>query len=533
MPGFAFSLQIAAQAPTRARAEGILQSVLDSYNTFQSMHNVLKEKTGLFRSIMGIIYYYINIFSKNQVAKLSPRAQYLSSEELASQFHLPHAGLASLKNLAWGKTLLGEPPENLPAFSRIPEEQRSEVNFIAKTEFKNSEQVFGLKTIDRRRHVYAIGKTGTGKSTLLANMIINDLKHDHGLAVIDPHGDLIETLLDYIPCHRINDTIVFDPSDPAASPQLNVFEGESVVHRELIASSILSIFQKLYAHSWGPRLEYILRNTLLTLLSEDARLQDITDLLTNEKFRRKVVDRLQDPVLRAFWENEFERMPEKLRQESISPILNKVGQFVTSPLVRRVLNARKSSFSIESVMNDRKILLMNVSQGKLGEDTASLLGAMLITKIQLAAMNRVNIPEEQRQDFYLYIDEFQNFATTSFVKILSEARKYRLNLTLANQYIAQLPEDVRTALFGNAGSLISFVVGAEDARHLQREFGKAYTQEDFVALDRYQVLCKLMIDGQVARPFPAHTLPLADSRNGDRKKVLEISRERWRGKEEG
>lgn len=520
-PGFAFSLHLIAQAPTKERVEALLQSTLTSFMVFQTGQNQLKPVTSL--------------RSKNwrQVCahRTKPRNQYLSSEELASQFHLPHKGLSGIKNLSWGKTLLGEPPENLPTFARTPESERNELNLFGKAVFKNSEQIFGLKTNDRRRHIYAIGKTGTGKSTLLANMIINDLKHDKGVAVIDPHGDLIETVLDYIPKHRVNDTIVFDPSDPESSPQLNIFEGESVVHRELIASSILSIFQKLYAHSWGPRLEYILRNTLLTLLSEEARLQDIIELLTNDRYRAKVVDRLQDPVLRAFWINEFERMPERLRSESISPVLNKVGQFVTSPMVRRVLNARKSSFSIEEVMNDRKILLMNVSQGKLGEDTASLLGALLITKIQLAAMNRVNITEEERQDFYLYIDEFQNFATNSFVKILSEARKYRLNMTLANQYIAQIPPEVRAAIFGNAGSLISFVVGADDAHHLHKEFGQLYTQEDFVSLDRYQILCKLMIDGQVARPFPAYTLGLATSRNEGREKVLKVSRERWGGKE--
>jgi len=521
-PSFAFSLHITAQAPTKARAEALLESVATGFMVFQTGYNQIKSATTLLS----------NKTSRTLTDhRVSPRAQYLSSEELASQFHLPHKGLEGIKNLAWGKTLLGEPPENLPTFTHTPEAQRQELNLFAKTEYKNNEQVFGLKTNDRRRHIYTVGKTGTGKSTLLANMIINDLKHDEGVAVIDPHGDLIETVLNYIPKHRVNDTIVFDPSDPESSPQLNIFEGESVVHRELIASSILSIFQKLYAHSWGPRLEYILRNTLLTLLSEEARLQDIIELLTNDRYRAMVVNRLQDPVLRSFWINEFERMPDKLRAESISPILNKVGQFVTSPLVRRVLNARKSSFSIENVMNDKKILLMNVSQGKLGEDTASLLGALLITKLQLAAMNRVTMKEDDRQDFYLYIDEFQNFATTSFVKILSEARKYRLNLTLANQYIAQIPDDVRSAIFGNAGSIISFVTGADDAYHLQKEFGQIYTQEDFVSLDRYQILCKLMIDGQVAHPFPAYTLGLATSRNEGKEKVLRVSRERWAGRE--
>ena len=398
---------------------------------------------------------------------------------------------------------------------------------FAKTEFKNQARIFGIKEADLRRHFYVIGKSGTGKSTLLSNMIINDLKHGKGVGVIDPHGDLVETVLNYIPKSRINDVIIIDPTDPEAVVKLNLFEGGSTVHRELIASGIVAIFQKLYAHSWGPRLEYILRNTLLTLLSQNAKLEDILRMLTDAHYRAKVIDRMDDLVLKSFWEEEFNKLQERQRTEAISPILNKVGQFVTSPLIRNIVNTNQSSFSIEDAMNQGKILIVNLSQGKLGEDNTALLGAMLITKIQLAAMNRVYLPEEERRDFHLYIDEFQNFATTSFIKILSEARKYRLSLILANQYIAQIPDDIKAAIFGNVGSMASFILGAQDAEFMNKEFGNRYSQEDLVSLARYQIVVKLMIDNHSSNPFPAYTLPQASSANQNKEKVIKVSRERY------
>ena len=470
-------------------------------------------------------------FLKRAVARHLPftSRQHLSLDELATLFHMPNERLSPIPNIAWGKTLLGEPPENLPIISRETSlEEKKDINAYARTMHKNVSTVFGIKRPDRRRHMYVIGKTGTGKSTLLANMAINDLKNNEGICVIDPHGDLVEELLNYIPSHRINDVVYFNPADPEKTVKINLFEGENVAHRELIASGIVSIFQKLYAYSWGPRLEYILRNALLTLLESDqAKMSDILDLLTNQKMREKIVENLDDQVLKNFWLYEFNKMPDRQRMEAIAPILNKVGQFVSSPLVRNVVNASKSSFSIEDVMNQGKILLVNLSQGKLGEDNATLLGAMLITKIQLAAMGRVYSNEEDRKDFYLYVDEFQNFATESFNKILSEARKYRLNLILANQYIAQIPEDVQKAIFGNCGTMVSFVMGAEDAQVFSKEFGEKYSQEDLVSLGRYQIINKITIDNIVSMPFPAATLSLAKSHNKNRDKVITVSRERY------
>lgn len=518
-PSFRFALHLVVQAPDHQRLEHLERSLSEALNVFQSPLNALER-------------HRYRCWKRRQLSQIlnrqvRPLKQVLSSHELTTLYHLPNQTLATIRNIAWGKRLLGEPPPDLPLHATTSPQARDALNVVGRVAFKNRQQTFGLRRDDRRRHMYVVGKTGVGKSTLLANMIINDLRHDEGLAVIDPHGDLIDTVLDYIPRHRINDTVVLDPADPEAVVKLNLFEGGSVVHRELIASGLVAMFHKLYGHSWGPRLEHILRNALLTLLSRQAKLEDVIRLLTDESYRQRVLDKLEDPVLRAFWRDEYEGMHDRQRAEAIAPVLNKIGQFVSSPLVRRVANAQKSSIDIDDIMNRRKILLVNVSQGKLGEDNAALLGAMLITKLQLAAMNRVYQPEDQRPDFFLYIDEFQNFATDSFIKILSEARKYRLNLVLANQYIAQLPPDVRAAIFGNAGNLFSFTVGAQDAALLQREFSNLYMPDDLVGLGRYQVICKLMIRSQVSAPFPARTLPLAATRNQGRDKVLRVSRERY------
>lgn len=516
---FQVSLKLLVDSPTKDRSESILTSLVGTLSAFESQTNGFILRRPLIRKQALTD----EILSRSVKFK----AQYLSTEELATIYHLPGKIQSSLRNIAWGKNLLGEPPANLPVYSSIPEEERVNVNLFGSVEFKNQSQIFGIKREDRRRHMYAIGKSGTGKSTLLANMIIHDLKHGEGLAVIDPHGDLIETVLNYIPKNRINDVILFDPSDKEAVVKLNLFEGGSTVHRELIASGIVSIFQKMYANSWGPRLEYILRNTLLSLLSTNAKLEDVVRMLTDKKYRDRVATDLPDQVLKNFWFAEFNTMMDRQRSEAIAPILNKVGQFVTSPLIRNVVNAQVSSFDIEQVMNEGKILLVNVSQGKLGEDNAALLGAMMITKIQLAAMNRVYMEEDKRRDFYLYIDEFQNFATTSFTKILSEARKYRLNLILANQYMDQIPDDVKAAIFGNAGTIVSFILGAGDADRMKKEFGNKYTDEDLVSLARYQIIVKLMIDNTMSTPFPAQTLGLAKSSNQNREKVIRVSRERY------
>jgi hypothetical protein len=457
-----------------------------------------------------------------------PSYQYLNLGELATLFHFPSEKLAKIKNISWAHKFLGEPPESLPVAANLTEEEKKDVNFFARTEYKNQPTVYGVKKRDRRKHVYVIGKTGTGKTTLIANMAINDIRNQEGLAVIDPHGDLTEILLDYIPSYRLNDVVYLDPSDIKHPFYLNVLEVNNKEQMELVVSGIVAIFQKLYAYSWGPRLEYILRNVMLTLVQRPgSTLVDVPFMLSDDNFRQKVVEKCTDPIMRNFWNNEFAKMHERLRSEAISPILNKVGQFVSSPMIRNIIGHPHSTINLEKFMNEGKIVLVNLSQGKLGEDNATLLGAMIITKMQLAAMNRVYQKEEERRDFYLYVDEFQNFATKSFIKILSEARKYRLNLTVANQYIGQLEEEVIKAIFGNVGTLMSFLVGAQDAYHLSREFGKIYTEEDLVKIGNYEIINKLSIDNLTSPPFYASTLPLPNCRTQNREKAIRLSTERY------
>jgi len=403
-----------------------------------------------------------------------------------------------------------------------------DVTIIGQTNFRGRAQPFGIYTDDRRRHVYIIGKTGVGKTTLMENMIRQDIMRGLGVALVDPHGDVAEGLLNAIPKHRINDVIYFDPADVDYPIAFNVLEAVDPQYKYLVSSGLIGSLKKIWADSWGPRLEYILRNTILALLDyPSSTMLGILRMLGDKTYRKKVVDKIQDPVVKSFWLNEFAGYNERFRSEAISPIQNKVGQFLTSSIIRNIVAQPKSTIDMKDIMDNRKILLINVSKGRIGEDNSSLLGAMLITRLQLAAMDRAKISEQQRQDFYLYVDEFQNFATESFATILSEARKYRLNLTIAHQYIAQMEEPVQDAVFGNAGTIISFRVGAADGEYLEKEFFPTFTQTDLVNLDKYNAYIKLMINGITSKPFSMQTIPPSGETFGEREKVLAVSRERY------
>ena len=464
---------------------------------------------------------------KNALERRVSSNNILNILELATIWHLPSEKI-KVTGIAWGTKVLSEPPENLPNAITATEEDKAHINFFGKTIFKNRDTIFGIKDIDRRRHVWAIGKTGTGKSTLIANMAIDDLKKDRGVAIIDPHGDLSDIILDYIPKRRINDVIYFNPADKDYPIIINPLEVTNNEEVELVVSGLMSIFTKIWANVWSARMEYILRNTILTLAHvENSTLNDIINLLTNKNYRHRIENNIKDPALKRYWTDEYDKMPDRLREEAISAVLNKVGQFVTSPMIRSILSVPKSSISLDDAMNQGKIVIANLSQGRLGEDNAALLGAMLITKFQLAAMHRVSIDEDARRDFYLYVDEFQNFATSSFIKIMSEARKYRLDIMLANQYMAQIPEDVTKAILGNAGTVMTFAVGANDADILTREFAEVFSAQDLINLGKYQIATKMTIDGQITRPFVATTLPLPISKNQNKEKVINSSRQRW------
>ncbi|HJV32422.1 MAG TPA: type IV secretion system DNA-binding domain-containing protein, partial [Patescibacteria group bacterium] len=410
-------------------------------------------------------------------------------------------------------------------------DHENEVTLFGETNFRNQKRKFGIKTDDRRRHMYVVGKTGMGKTTLLENMVLSDIHAGHGLAYIDPHGDTAKTLLDFIPPHRINDVVYVNPADMDFPIGFNILEVADESQKHLVAAGLMGVFKKIWPDVWSSRMEYILLNTIMALLDfPGSTLLGINRLLSDEEYRKRVVSLIQDPVVKTFWVKEFASFSEKYRTEAIAPIQNKVGQFLSASIIRNIVAQVKSTINIREIMDTRKIFIVNLSKGLIGEENSRLLGAMIITRLQLAAMERVDMPEKDRQDFYLYVDEFQNFATESFANILSEARKYRLALIVAHQYIEQLEEEVRDAVFGNVGTLIAFRVGAADAAYMENEFMPRFTPEDLVNLTKFQIYLKLMIDGASSEPFSANTLAPIAQRTNSTEKVVKVSRERYASK---
>lgn len=415
-----------------------------------------------------------------------------------------------------------------------------EITFFAKTNFRNQNVKFGIKSSDRQRHMYVIGKTGMGKTTLLENIVMQDIANGHGVAYIDPHGDTAEKLIKAIPSHRINDVVYFNPADTENPIAFNILEsvngGED---KNRVASGMMGVFKKIWPDVWSARMEYILSNTILALLDyPGSTMLGVNRMMNDKKYRQRVYEKIQDPIVKTFWLDEFEAWDDKFRKEAVAAIQNKVGQFLSSFLIRNIVGQAKSTINMRDIMDNEKILIVNLSKGRIGEDAMRLLGGMIVTKIQLAAMERVDMPEEERKNFYLTVDEFQNFVTESFANILSEARKYRLNLLVAHQYINQLVVDsnsvVRDAIFGNVGTIISFRVGAEDAEFLEKEFEPVFTANDIVNLPKYNIYLKLMIDGIAGNAFSATALPPIDigGTRENAEKVIRISRERYTVKRE-
>ena len=403
------------------------------------------------------------------------------------------------------------------------------ITLIGETTFRNARRKFGIKIDDRRRHVYTVGKTGMGKTVMLENMAIQDIQDGNGLGFVDPHGDAAERLLNFVPSSRINDVVYINPADLDFPVAFNIMEQVDIEHRHLVAGGLMGVFKKIWPDVWSARMEYILNNCILALLEyPGATLLGVNRMLSDAEYRKKVVDKITDPVVKAFWVQEYARYTQRYEVEATAAIQNKVGQFISAPLIRNIIGQVTSSIDMRKIMDEKKILIMNLSKGRVGEDSSRLLGALLITKLQLAAMSRVDIPEEKRNDFYLYVDEFQNFATQSFINVLSEARKYRLALILGHQYITQMEEEVRDAVFGNVGTLISFRVGAEDAEWLEKEFTPEFLATDIVNLAKYNIYLKLMIDGLAGRPFSAQTMPpWPQPKESFADKIIKVSRERY------
>lgn len=520
--GFYVSVRVLASCGSNEKVDSRLRAVLASLNQFSIANlngfvaEIDKDHAQSFRDYTNRVISY-------------PESFILSTEELASVYHYP-SGSFEAPNISWVYSKSSEPPSNLPTEDCV---------YIGETMFRNKKVKFGIKNgDDRLRHMYLIGKSGTGKSTLIYTMACQDIKNGAGGGVLDPHGETIESILERIPDNRIDDVVIVDPSDSERPVGLNLLEMEDPSQKNLMASGLVAAIKQHFEYSWGPRLEYLLNYAILTLLDvPGTSILGITRLLEDQNYQRYILHQVKDPVVVRFWEKEYKEIKgnQKFATEAIAPIQNKVNRFLASSTIRDILGQKNSTINIWDIMNSGKILLINLSKGKIGSDNANLLGALLVSRIQFYALQRARIPYEKRTPFYLYVDEFQNFASGSFGEILSESRKYKLGLYLTHQYTEQLPEELLHAVYGNVGTLLAFSLGAPDAKALEHEFAPYFTQEDILSLERFQVYIKLMIDGMTSHPFSGRILiPWSDELLGtmipktpNRERVLELSRQKY------
>lgn len=520
--GYEVALRIVHAGNDRALSRVRIQSLVGAFKQFNDSNNGFK----IAEQISGesaLKRYRSRLFAK--------KGFILNIEELASLFHLPHKNVET-PGTVWATTKTAEPPSNLP---RVESSKDDSISAVGTTNFRGNQSQFGLKRADRGRHIYIVGQTGTGKSGLLELLAISDIYHKQGIAIIDPHGDFASDLLHYMPKDRVDDVIYFDPADTASPIAFNPLEVTDPSLKGHIASEVVGVLERMFGYSWGPRLEYILRYTILALLDyPNATMLGITRMLTEKDFRVKVIKQVDDPVVKNFWVNEFPSWSEKFAAEAVSPVLNKVGAFTQNPLIRNIVGQPKSAFDIRKIMDEGKILIVNLSRGKVGEDNAATLGALMVTKIQLAAMSRANLENlDQRRPFYLYVDEFQNFATSSFAVILSEARKYGLYLTIANQYVAQLAPEVRDAVFGNVGTMVIFRIGADDAQYITKYVEPVFEGQNLINLHNRHFVISMSIDGEKVPPFTGTTLNLPEPPPSSADQIIKNSRSRYsRPKEE-
>ncbi len=465
---------------------------------------------------------------------LEGNAFVLSNEEIATLWHVPNI-LVKTPNFDWVLSRKLEPPVDLPVMKEGEKGGAEDMTVLGEALFRGHRTRFGIMPDDRRRHMYVIGKTGMGKSTLLENMIHSDIIAGKGLALIDPHGDLVEAVLKFIPKERCNDVILFDPADKEFPMAFNMLSCKDPEQRPLVVSGLMSIFKKLWPEAFSGRMEYILRNTLLALIEAgNQSMLGIMRMFSDAVFRKKILEHVQNHMVKSFWEDEFTSWSEKYQTEALAAIQNKVGQLLSAPLIRNIVGQVVSKVDFRHAMDTGKIVLMNLSKGRLGEDNSAFLGSMFVTKFQLDAMSRADIPEKERRDFYLYVDEFQNFATESFATILSEARKYRLNLTVAHQYVNQLLLEgnstaLRDAVFGNVGSMVCFQVGSDDAEPLSLQFEEMVLPKDILSLPKYHAYLRLMIKGVPSKPFSVNCLPPPVVKLDEKRieTIRRLSRERY------
>ncbi|HIA91590.1 TPA: DUF87 domain-containing protein [Candidatus Saccharibacteria bacterium] len=511
--GYEVKIRIVYLGDNESTAKIRMQSLVGTFKQFNSTNlNGFKQRKSSFDA---------SVVREYRARYFAGKGFTLNTEELASIWHLPHTNVET-PNIVWTKTNVAEPPSQLPTLTNASEE---ELSLFGVTNFRGSNLQFGLRRKDRARHLYIIGQTGTGKSGLLNLLTLSDIYHHEGFALVDPHGDYAQNMLRYIPQERAKQVVYFNPADTEHPLAFNPMEVTDPKLKGHISSELVGVLKRMF-DSWGPRLEYILRYTILALLDyPNSTMLDITRMLTNKGFRDEVIDHITDPVVRSFWVAEFNSWEPRFQTEAVAPILNKVGAFVANPMVRNIVGQPQSSFNIRQVMDQGGILIVNLSRGLVGEDNAAILGALMVTKIQLAAMSRADMPEDQRRPFYLYVDEFQNFATDSFSVILSEARKYGLKLTVANQYINQMIPEVRDAIFGNVGSIVAFRVGAEDGRILEKYFEPYFTANDLVNTTNRYFTAALSIDGEKSKAFSASTLNIPPTEQDLSPVIIENSRQ--------
>ena len=513
--GYQVKIRIAYLGPDEASAKQRLQAIIGGFKQFNTTNLNGFTNTKMYNSREFLEDYQARLFFD--------QGYILNITEVASLYHLPHKSVET-PNMVWTTAKTSEPPSNIPIEGSTDPQ---EISLFGLSNFRGRHLKFGIKRKDRGRHMYIVGQTGAGKSFLLQLLTLSDIYHDQGFAVVDPHGDFATDIMKYIPEHRLADVVYMNPADREFPLAFNPMEVTDPAMKDHISSELVGVLKRMF-ESWGPRLEYILRYTILALLDyPGATMLDITRMLNEKDFRKKVVREIADPVVKSFWVTEFASWNDKFASEAVAPVLNKVGAFVANPLVRNIVGQKKSAFNIRQIMDEGKILLVNLSRGQVGEDNAAILGALMVTKIQLAAMSRADMPLEQRRPFYLYVDEFQNFATDSFAVILSEARKYGLNLTVANQYIAQMPEVVRDAVFGNVGTMVSFRIGPGDSTVLGKYFEPVFEAIDLTKLHNQNIFISMIINGEKASPFSASTLRMPDPERDLTPQIIEYTRQRY------